>query len=302
MFITRFATPAETLSELLSIPGLNETDTARFKSATHDKHLCPTFQKRVSAMMDAYMSHRSDVHNTQGPRDNGIDVLLVYDYAVETRRVGLQIKSHGEIAKWAAGNDPNFVKTLKAQYAAATQRVDDYYIVLCTDEVVHSRQIRTICSEMAGWARLKIVLPRQALACFEMDDDDVRAFVTRFLCADDGVLKAALATVDTERPYESLMRLACLCRLLLTAQAELTDADLQELYVRATGQQDAQCLPDLLWDPQSLGLEVVNGGDFRIDLSSLPRPLCALFYDSLVRHPRDEDEMLNYLARLLGLH
>ncbi|KQZ28348.1 hypothetical protein [Caulobacter sp. Root1472] len=301
MFISNQATPAETLAELLAMSSRDETDTARFKAFKHDKHLCPGFRRSIRAMMDAYKSHRTDVQTTQGPRDNGVDVLLTYKYDVESRRVGLQMKSYSEIQDYASGKDPGFVKNLKAQYAAAVQRVDDYYIVLCTDEVAHAGQIQTLSSEIAGWEKLKIILPSQALSFFEMTPDDVRAFVTRLLCEQDAVLEAALAAVDPDRPTESLMKLACVCRLLSTGVAELDDTALTELFVDATGDTSADGLPDLLWDLPTYGLEMIETAGYRIDLALLPSALCAIYFDSLVRHNRSEGEMVDYLARLLGL-
>lgn len=80
---------------------------------------------------------------------------------------------------------------MKAQYTAAMQnlKVDDYYLLLCTDEIEHEQQIRLICSELKQFERLKIVLPRQALAFFDMHDFRVRAYVTRILWNTTGCLR-----------------------------------------------------------------------------------------------------------------
>ena len=205
MFITDRLTPAEMLSELLAINGYTKPDTKRFELLRHDRDLCPQFCERTSAMLDAYMSHRTDVQVTQGPRDEGVDVMLNYEDNGQ-HRLGLQIKSYSEIELWNKGKQKDFVNTLKAQYTSAIQtvRVDDYYLLLCTDEIAHEKQIRIICSELKQFYRLKIVLPRRALAFYEMTDIEVRAFVTRLLCGHDTVLKAALKEIKKMRLYPDL--------------------------------------------------------------------------------------------------
>jgi hypothetical protein len=91
----------------------------------------------------------------------GVDVQLNYEDEGQ-HRVGLQIKSFDEVEPWARKRDREFMQRLKAQYATAMQntKLDDYYLLLCTDEVDHKEQVRLICSEMKQFDRLKIVLPR----------------------------------------------------------------------------------------------------------------------------------------------
>ena len=54
------------------------------------------------------LSHRTDVHDTQGPRDEGVDVLLNYADYDGQHRAGLQIKSHHEIEDWRKGPRQSF--------------------------------------------------------------------------------------------------------------------------------------------------------------------------------------------------
>jgi hypothetical protein len=51
-------------------------------------------------MLDASKSHRTEVQDTEGPRDEGIDVQLYYDEYGQHRQVALQIKSFVEIARY----------------------------------------------------------------------------------------------------------------------------------------------------------------------------------------------------------
>jgi hypothetical protein len=231
MFITDSLTPAETLSELLGIKGYTKDDTERFTSLQHNKDLCPGFCDRASTMLDAYASHRTDVHDIQGARDEGVDVMLKYKQDGSTRRLGLQIKSYNEFKKWEQGKDDNFVQRLKAQYTSAVNnaQVDDYYLLLCTDETEHQNQIRLICSEFKLFDSLKIVEPRQTLAFYELANEEVHAYVTQLLCKDDSMLKAALRCIgDMSRDY-AYMVLALICRAF-EGEVELTDEDLVMMY------------------------------------------------------------------------
>ncbi len=122
MFITNQLTPAETLSELLNLKGYSKADTERFRKLRHNDHLCPGFRERVDGVLDAYKSHRTDVHDIQGPRDEGVDVLLTYAFDGE-HRVGLQVKSFDEIEAWRTKRDKEFVQRLKAQHATGVHKL-----------------------------------------------------------------------------------------------------------------------------------------------------------------------------------
>jgi hypothetical protein len=291
MFITNRLTPAEMLSELLAQKGYTNAETERFKTLRHNRDLCPQFRERVSAMLDAYKSHRTDVLDTQGPRDEGVDVMLKY-YDGEQHRLGLQIKSYDEIKQWAKGRNKNFILTLKAQYTSAIQnvKVDDYYLLLCTDEIDHEEQIRSICSELKQFERLTIVRPRRALAFYEMADVEVWAFVTRVLCKDDGVLEAALETVSEMPGDRAYLTLALVCRAF-EGDIHVTQDDLMAMYadwveMDPNSDPEGDRIADLVQELEGAGL-VMTDSDFVIEIGALPTSLCATYFDQKQRHGGD---------------
>ena len=151
MFVTDALTPLEMMAELLRIDGCLTEDTAAFRTLRHNADLCPAFRDRVDTMLRTYMAYRADVRDTQGPRDEGVDVDIRFlDQEDGTVHAALQIKSFDDIENWRTKKDKEFLTRLKAQIAAATQklRLDAYWILLCTDAVAHAEQIRLISSEL----------------------------------------------------------------------------------------------------------------------------------------------------------
>lgn len=302
MFITDELTPAETLAELLNLKGLKPGDTVRFRTLQHDRDLCPAFRERVATMLDAYKSHRTDVQDTQGPRDEGIDVHLYYNQE-GTHRVGLQIKSYDEIEKWAKKRDPQFMVRLKGQIAAALSKVgvDDYYLLLCTDEVTHKRRIRMIASELTGYERVKIVLPRQALALFELGDDQVSALVTQLLCNRDSILRDARHAARNLKPDAAYIQLA-LMGMACEGQTHVDDETLLDLYNEwaelAGVEPELDRLSEIVWDLNGEGFCYDVSGDDTLSIEGFPSAWCALYFDQ--KH-RLRGDPLSKLALLLDI-
>jgi hypothetical protein len=304
LFITNHLTPGEMLSELLSIKGYTKHDTERFKSLRHNNDLCPMFSDHADAMLNAYIRHRTDVHDIQGPRDEGVDVMLRYQDG-GPHCLGLQIKSYNEIVKWMKGQDKNFILTLKSQYTSAMQniKVEDYYLLLCTDEVMHEQQIRYICSELKQFERLKIVRPRQALAFYEMSDLEVQAFVTRLLCKDDQVFQGAMNTICDMPKDQAYMTLALVCQAL-SGKTSFDQDDLANVYSDWLGLDSSHAskpdrIADIVSELLGAGLEATSSDDFKIDIRTLPRSLCAIYFDSSQRHSENTVQSLAVLLNVI---
>jgi hypothetical protein len=302
MFITDQLTPAETLSELVSLKGYSKADTERFRKLRHNDHLCPGFRERIAVMLEAYKSHRTDVHDIQGARDEGVDVLLRYTLDGE-HRIGLQIKSFDEIEAWRTKRDREFVQRLKAQQATGVHnlRVEDYYLLLCTDEIEHKDQIRLICSELKQFAGLKIILPRQALAFYELADVEVQAHVTRLLCRDDSVLEAAVKSVRDMPPDRAFLTIALVCRAF-EGQLRLSQKEVFDLYADWQGVDpksgpEGDRLANLVWELDGAGL-TADGDGFVIEIPQLSTALCAIYFD--LKERRSGDMVLG-LAAMLGV-
>lgn len=303
MFITHELSPLEMLSELVSLDGVDIEDTKRFVQMRHDKHLCPGFRDQVEVMLSTYKSHRTDVQDVQGMRDDGVDVHLRYNQDGD-HFVGLQIKSHKEIEDWKTKRDPYFIMKLKAQLAAAVANaeVDYYYVLLCTDESAHKNQIRTICSELKKFNKVRIVRPRQALTFFELDDAWISSFVTRILCESDPLLKAARDKAFSMEGDHAFMLLTLMC-MACEGKRNVTGELMVEIYgewneLAPSVAPDLERLPVLLGLLDGNGLNFPTYGESSLAIADFPTPWTALYFDQ--RH-RLGGDVRTRLAQLLEI-
>jgi len=303
MFITHELSPLEMLSELVSLEGVSTTDTKRFVDLRHDQHLCPGFRDQVEAMLSTYKSHRTDVQDIQGMRDDGVDVQLRY-HQDGNHRIGLQIKSHKEIEDWKTKRDPNFVMRLKAQLATAVANVDVdyYYVLLCTDEIAHAKQIRVICSELKQFDKVRIVRPRQALTFFELDDTLISTFVTQLLCESDPLLEAAQNKASSMEGDHAFMLLTLMC-MACEGEGSVTGEQLSGIFdewieLSPSAAPADERLPDLLWHLDGKGLSLSSGGEDRLAIADFPTSWTALYFDQRHRIGSDLRARLAHLLRI----
>jgi hypothetical protein len=289
MFITDQLTPIEMLSELLTLSDCSAIDTRRFRNLGHDKNLCPAFQSRIETMLRAYKAHRTDVHDIQGPRDEGVDVDLRYDLE-GPHRAGLQIKSFKEIDDWKEGRDPSFMKSLKAQVLAAVHHLgcEDYFILVCTDEIHHKKQIRMICSELKQVAPVRIVLPHHALSLYERNDEQISVLVTQLLCKHDAVLEAAINEAAVMAPDLAFVQLALLCRAC-EGQVTISQEELGEVYEDWLDSSSSAATPngigDLLMDLDGNGFCLSTDGIDQLAIGDFSTSWLALYFDQKQRNP-----------------
>jgi len=305
MLITHELDPGEMLAEILKGRRGRSADTERLASLRHDRDLCPRVHNRIKAMLDVYAAYRQDAHDIQGLRDEGVDILLKYrDRDDNEHLAGVQIKSHAEFDEWKAGKNPLPMK-LKAQYAAATQAlgVTDYYILLCVDEVVHQKHLRLLNSELKAYGGCTIIDPRDALGFLETPEAEITARVTRILCRDDLVLSAAIEEMDREEPDAAYMLLALTCQAL-GGDLVVTETWPSEIWNGLVELAPRQDRPGRLEGAygalQGGGLLKWEGAWDIIQLDALPKGVCALYYDQIVRG-LDGGDIFSSLLDLLGV-
>ena len=186
-------TPGEMLEELLRFKEASEAKTNDFVRQKHDADLCPRFLNHVNTILNSYTKYNHIAHDTQSPRDRGIDIIL----KMQVREgpevcVGIQIKSYDDLMA------PDWSKTIKAQVTDARaylgERLARYYLVLCTDSIIHRKSIRSISADLAADDQIRIVSPQFAHTFLALSPTRITAFVERNLRAEDYVHTAGVGS------------------------------------------------------------------------------------------------------------
>lgn len=290
MFITHEMDAGEMLAEHLKGRRVSPAATAAFADLRHDRDLCPHIANQVNTMLGVYRAYGHEVHDIQSFRDDGVDVLLVYeDKDGEERKVGIQIKSEDEFRQWEA-KKLSLIQILKGQaaQAVANVRLDAFYVVLCVDAVRHRQRIRNVCSELKNFSQCEIIEPIDALGFYQFDPMDLWARTTRILCNRDVVLRRATSESDARAPDVAFFTITLLCQAF-EGMLHVDDARLFEIWNEweefagaAAGDQDR--LSDILWELNGDGmLSGESSEDYTIQINRLPQALSALYFDLKVR-------------------
>jgi len=204
MFLTHHATPAELLSQIITI-GKNREATRAFKNFRHNKDLCPAFTDRIRAILSSFLRHRASASDIQGFDDKGIDVYCQFvnrndDYEV----IGLQIKDHNEIESDLKRDSANrvLIPKLKAQYVDAKRahKFSKFYIVLCTDAIKNADFIRRVHQAFEGIDDVTVVDPEQAWHFFRLDSDEISAWCTQILSEGDYAITKLKERFEDDSP------------------------------------------------------------------------------------------------------
>lgn len=308
MFITHEIDAGEMLAEHLKGWRVSPAATSAFADLRHDRDLCPHIADQVNTMLGVYRAYGWQVHDIQSFRDDGVDVLLVYeDKDGQQRRVGLQIKSEEEFRQWEAKKLP-LIQILKGQaaQAVANVRLDAFYVLLCVDAVRHRQRIRNLCSELKNFSRCEIIEPVDALGFYQMEPMILWTRTIRMLCNRDLVLRTATSNSDARAPDVAFFMITLLCQAfegsLNVDDAKLFDIwnEWEEFSEAAHGEQNR--LSDILWELSGdgvLGGEV--GGDYTIQIDRLPEGLSALYFDLKVRSPDGSGNVKDHIMALVEL-
>jgi len=173
--------------------------TQDFIKMEHNKHLCPTLQKKCEEIFDSLKKYHRITYDIQGPRDMGTDVIIRFEEKDETRFICFQIKSEEDLKK------KGYLKTLKSQFFDFETHfisVSDYYILLCCDGKQNKEKIRLIEGEFAKKDKAHVVEPEFALTFLRLNRIHIDALIKSILGHDDVVLRKALTLVSHLTPNE----------------------------------------------------------------------------------------------------
>jgi hypothetical protein len=228
-------------------------------------------------------------------------VRLKYDEkSGEPRRIGFQIKSNMEAIKDAKRprNGESIVAALKRQAFEAHGHagVAEWWIVSCFDAAKYSHLVSAITVELTSGQQLPLkirhVTPPEAMALLQMEDAQIEALCTLFLCEDDEILRSARKEVLGLSDTAQTLVLNSLGPAL---EGERT-LSLAEIYQIADLENDTRDeVVSAVNVLESRGFFESDGGDSYIIDPSVFVALCALYFEGRARHGYHPSAASNFL-------
>ncbi|WP_343627074.1 hypothetical protein [Roseateles puraquae] len=304
MRITNDKSLSALLSEMFSYSVAGKKETAIFKSEDWSNHdwLLEQLHDRLDAVLNSYKRLHTEVHVTQGLRDQGVDVRLDFEAGV----LGFQLKSNREAdadaksAKAGPRDRVTLVGKLKsqAQEAFSVGKVDEWWVLLCFDRAKHAKLVSRICSEVRpGKGQLiKIFEPQNALGFLQLSDAEIDAVSTLILCADDELLVAA----REEAVAFSDAALDIIYGTLPDALEGESDISFSALSRFPSKPDREKGVSDAIQELETRGYlsGLFGGGDmFRVSPMAVPA-VCALFFEGYVRHGLRHEELIHFVRSL----
>lgn len=212
----------KTVFDLMFLGRAPLSRTSEFKTQKHNKILVPAFNTKLEDIINLFERYHKVSYDIQGIRDNGVDVLLKYEYGSEDISIGIQIKSFDDL------EDDRWLNNLKAQVTDAKNcyRLADYYIVFCTDEVAHKDKIRNAAASLSQIKNTYIVTPQQALHFLEFKQHQIAAHIKRKVSEEDCVVVDAKDSLVDLTLGQSALLIEAAASFVENGEADLFSATL----------------------------------------------------------------------------
>lgn len=296
-------TPSVILEELLRFREATHDETAELEELNHDE-ICAKVSDQLGVILDSFQKYGHISYVVQGPRDQGVDILLkeTKDDEPETY-IALQVKSYREIAD----KDSDLSKQLKAGLFDAKSKYGDglqrYYILLFGHSKIHNKRISAIANEFSNTKLARVITPRFLRTFIHMPSSTLSAVVDRYLSDEDYVRLTARSEVSGYTKVELRLILVCLSWVFENLTEVLPENFLEEDYriselisVYGSDAFDsainrfADTDFEMYAEPFSIRLRTENFPAIR-----------ALYFDIQVRYDEDCDELLDHLFEFLCL-
>jgi hypothetical protein len=306
------------IDHLLRYVRAPERHTQALRRRAHNEDLCPAFRQKLELILDSYGRLSPIVYDTQGPRDDGTDVLIRHSESADAERpliIGFQIKSGDDLRQ------RDWMQRLKAQHDDSFRKIQNleyYFIVVCTDADVDREKIRLIESEFRTAERTRVIEPAYALTFLRLERERIDSFIARSLRSSDVVLQKAEGILDG---LGSVMAAAIIIHLTvqqyvllwseLTTESVLHSDLLRKVHAQLIAsvpedEEDSamsynyqdQCVEDL----ELLRDQLIDTDGDKITIrGDTVRPLVALALDAMVRYEYDPHDVESYLFALFGI-
>lgn len=202
---------SELVHELLRYKSSSDNATKAFEESRHNDYLCPLIEQQGNRILDCFVKYHSVAYDVQGINDRGTDVLLRYYEKSEigeseSKFIAFQIKSFNDL------NAKNYLRELKAQclesLSAFGEKLDQYYIILCTNKITHRNKIRQIKNAFASTINVTVIDPSYALTFLRLSPLRINSVVSILMRDDDIVYERAIQTLTDFAPTEIAVFLA----------------------------------------------------------------------------------------------
>jgi hypothetical protein len=286
------------------------TKTEWFLTQKHNADLCPLAQSQADMIISLFERYRKVVHDTQGLRDRGIDVMVRYqeEGAGEPNFIGIQIKSHDDL------KEEMWLTKLKAQCfeAIARPQLKRLYVILATSIRAKGERekIRAVAGELGEHPNITIVEPEYAFGFLHLSSQAAGAFVKRFFSKEDIVFRTAVESLDgLTRAQCALVveaiRLDAIAssRGLGLSRADLVESSIvRELYskYRRVGERGS------VQERVAQDIDALDGDPFQTDAysdritvrSDGYNAVKAIMLDGEVRYGYKDQELVEYLVEI----
>jgi hypothetical protein len=201
--------------------------TRQFRQLKHNDDILPKLQTQLETALEAHKKFEPIVYYTQGPRDDGIDIVIrcrtTNERDEERELIGFQVKSFGDLSK------KDYMNLLKAQRDDSFRKVQGlsyYFILLCTDGIKHGEKVRSINAEFRSAARTKVIEPAYSYTFLNCPKTSVEAFIKRTIQAGDIVFRRALESLSQPTPSAQALAVFLSVKAVLLGDNEFTESQL----------------------------------------------------------------------------
>lgn len=315
-----------------------------FRKLKHNAHLCPAFERQANRILDCFLKFHDIAYDVQGINDRGTDVVLRYDIDPDnkesvSRYVAFQIKSYDDI------DSKDYLRILKAQcFEAKTEyknMLDQYYIILCTDQYQHEDKIRQIKKAFSTSENTTVIDPTYTATFLRLNRIRISSIVSSILRDDDFIYERASSDLSLYTPTEIAIHSAIVQEATLSSQ-RMFDVNkirengfLQEIYsvipdyprdyyfyleevnfqideIDDLSDREIQRQDDRKRDFSvrfAEDIDNISGGVFSLNAATglievdldFARPMQAIMLDGMVRFDCRGDSLLQYVFSALGI-
>ncbi len=198
--------------------------TASFRGMKHNSDILPQLQTQLERVLDAHGRFREVIYDTQGIRDDGVDLAVripMADSDAIPKLIGFQVKSFDDL------NKPGHMEKLKAQHSDATRKVQglDYYIImLCTDMKRDRDRVRSVMQEFRSTPSTEVIEPQFAYSFLSHPETRIDAIVKRLVESSDLVFRDALGEISAfDGPSARALQIYLIVEYVLKGQSEFSE-------------------------------------------------------------------------------